>query len=340
MVERRRPTRPGCWPAQAVANHALAGEAVLDTSTASTAVPLFDFTGWDESPRRPRSARASTSSRGSCRPDGSAGGSPSARRARRRPRARVGLHRRVRRAAGGRRRPRRRRPRDLRHHAHHLGGHHQRDAGARLLDHPAHRGREAARRAARATRAGCSATGRRACSRTAGGAAPSPVGSRCGRRTRGASGRRSTTRSAAACSPISISRTTRRRCAARRTRRRGSSRAVCSTPRASTPGSRRAGSSRRAAASWSTSGCRPSPTRPRCRSTASRVPEGGALGSAWLARIAAGLEEPMAMTEGRRWAGVGRTRRARPRVARTGGRALRAVPRAVSDHLDRRRGLP
>jgi xylulokinase len=38
-----------------------------------------------------------------------------------------------------------------------------------------------------------------------------------------------------------------------------------------------------------------------------RVPEGGALGSAWLARIAAGLEEPMAMTEGRRWAGVGRT---------------------------------
>ncbi len=37
------------------------------------------------------------------------------------------------------------------------------------------------------------------------------------------------------------------------------------------------------------------------------VPEGGALGSAWLARIAAGLEEPTAMTEGRRWARVGRT---------------------------------
>ena len=36
------------------------------------------------------------------------------------------------------------------------------------------------------------------------------------------------------------------------------------------------------------------------------VPEGGALGSAWLARIAAGLEEPMAMTEGRRWARTGR----------------------------------
>jgi xylulokinase len=36
------------------------------------------------------------------------------------------------------------------------------------------------------------------------------------------------------------------------------------------------------------------------------VPEGGALGSAWLARIAAGLEEPTAMTDGRRWARVGR----------------------------------
>ena len=37
------------------------------------------------------------------------------------------------------------------------------------------------------------------------------------------------------------------------------------------------------------------------------VPEGGALGSAWLARIAAGFEEPTAMTDGRRWARFGRT---------------------------------
>ena len=37
------------------------------------------------------------------------------------------------------------------------------------------------------------------------------------------------------------------------------------------------------------------------------VPEGGALGSAWLARIAAGLEDPAAMTEARRWARTGRT---------------------------------
>lgn len=41
------PAAHGYWPAQAVANHALAGEAVLDTTTASLAHPLFDFTGWD-----------------------------------------------------------------------------------------------------------------------------------------------------------------------------------------------------------------------------------------------------------------------------------------------------
>ncbi len=43
-----RPDAAGYWPATAVANHALSGEAVLDTSTASTAFPLFDWTGWDE----------------------------------------------------------------------------------------------------------------------------------------------------------------------------------------------------------------------------------------------------------------------------------------------------
>src|ERR1700752_2897071 len=32
----------------AVANHALAGEAVLDSATASTTYPLFDGTGWNE----------------------------------------------------------------------------------------------------------------------------------------------------------------------------------------------------------------------------------------------------------------------------------------------------
>ncbi len=37
------------------------------------------------------------------------------------------------------------------------------------------------------------------------------------------------------------------------------------------------------------------------------VPEGAALGSAWLARMAAGLEEPTAMNDARRWARAGRT---------------------------------
>ena len=41
------PDAAGYWPAQAVANHALAGEAVLDTTTAAAAYPLFDWTGWD-----------------------------------------------------------------------------------------------------------------------------------------------------------------------------------------------------------------------------------------------------------------------------------------------------
>jgi xylulokinase len=41
------PGAAGLWPAQAVANHALCGTAALDTSTAATAAPLFDFTGWD-----------------------------------------------------------------------------------------------------------------------------------------------------------------------------------------------------------------------------------------------------------------------------------------------------
>jgi len=40
---RERPDAAGLWPAPAVANHALTGEAVLDTMTAATASPLFDW---------------------------------------------------------------------------------------------------------------------------------------------------------------------------------------------------------------------------------------------------------------------------------------------------------
>ncbi|MEY2404029.1 MAG: xylulokinase [Acidimicrobiaceae bacterium] len=36
------------WPAQAAANHALSGRAALDTTTAFTAYPLFDGAKWDE----------------------------------------------------------------------------------------------------------------------------------------------------------------------------------------------------------------------------------------------------------------------------------------------------
>lgn len=44
---RECPDAAGFWPAQAVANRALGGEAVLDTSTAATAFPLFDWRRWD-----------------------------------------------------------------------------------------------------------------------------------------------------------------------------------------------------------------------------------------------------------------------------------------------------
>jgi xylulokinase len=41
------PDAYGYWPAQAMANHALGGEAVIDHITALTAAPLFDGKGWD-----------------------------------------------------------------------------------------------------------------------------------------------------------------------------------------------------------------------------------------------------------------------------------------------------
>ncbi|MDT7738915.1 MAG: xylulokinase, partial [Mycobacterium sp.] len=41
------PDAAGYWPAPAVANYALAGEAVVDFPTAYTALPLFDGNGWN-----------------------------------------------------------------------------------------------------------------------------------------------------------------------------------------------------------------------------------------------------------------------------------------------------
>jgi xylulokinase len=47
-AQREAPQAAGFWPAQAVANHALAGVAALDTMTAATAHPFYDFVnGWD-----------------------------------------------------------------------------------------------------------------------------------------------------------------------------------------------------------------------------------------------------------------------------------------------------
>ena len=43
----QRPDAAGFWPAQAVANHALCGRGAIDTVTAMTAHPLFDLVGWD-----------------------------------------------------------------------------------------------------------------------------------------------------------------------------------------------------------------------------------------------------------------------------------------------------
>ena len=45
---REYPDAAGYWPAQAVANHALSGLGTIDTVVAMTTLPLFDFTGWDQ----------------------------------------------------------------------------------------------------------------------------------------------------------------------------------------------------------------------------------------------------------------------------------------------------
>jgi xylulokinase len=44
---KQMPDARGYWPAQAVTNHVLSGEAVLDTGAATSGFPLFDGHGWD-----------------------------------------------------------------------------------------------------------------------------------------------------------------------------------------------------------------------------------------------------------------------------------------------------
>ncbi|WAC90739.1 xylulokinase [Mycobacterium sp. Aquia_213] len=52
------PEAAGYWPAPAVANHALAGEAVIDFATAATSYPLFDGSGWNAEACAERGATA------------------------------------------------------------------------------------------------------------------------------------------------------------------------------------------------------------------------------------------------------------------------------------------
>lgn len=53
----RAPGAAGYWPTPAVANHALAGEAVIDFATAATAYPLFDGMRWNPEACAERGAR-------------------------------------------------------------------------------------------------------------------------------------------------------------------------------------------------------------------------------------------------------------------------------------------
>jgi xylulokinase len=46
-LAREHPDAAGFWPAQAVANHALSGVGAVDTMVAYTTIPLFDQHGWD-----------------------------------------------------------------------------------------------------------------------------------------------------------------------------------------------------------------------------------------------------------------------------------------------------
>lgn len=52
------PDAHGYWMAQAVANHALCGEAIVSTTVAATAYPLFDWTNWDDEQLAQCGARA------------------------------------------------------------------------------------------------------------------------------------------------------------------------------------------------------------------------------------------------------------------------------------------
>ena len=307
------------------------GEAVLDTSTASTAFPLFDWTeaGIRRS-RRPlgvtrRAAAAPRPDGVRVRPD----------RRRRRPGARVGVHRRARRPDRRGRGQRRRRPRAARHDAHRELGDDAHEPVPGLLGDPAHREGQVPRRRpeqrGRAVRelGDVVAARRSAPDETARPGrvpvwAPYPRGERVPLHDpdrRGVLvGSRPHPRRAGA--------------AARRVRGvRASSPGARSTRRAPRTASRRGGSSRPAGAPASTSGCRPSPTAPACPVECTAGPRGrgarlrvpGPLRGRARGRWAGG----------RRAAGPGRGRTVEPDPAwvEADGAPISAVPRTLPHRM-------
>ena len=67
---RRRRARTASGPRRRSPTTRSRGEAVLDTTTASLAHPLFDWVGWDAAARAPSSGSGPTSCRASCPPGG------------------------------------------------------------------------------------------------------------------------------------------------------------------------------------------------------------------------------------------------------------------------------
>ena len=156
---REAPDAKGYWPATAVANHALAGEAVVDNATASTMYPLFDGTGWSQDRCAECGATADHMPRVE---ETGVGGGPTAR-CRRHPGRR--FRRRPVRAACRGRRPRRRRARAVRYDADRVDHHSRLSRSARPVDRAAHHGGKVSDRRAEQRRWALSRVGGPPCGR-------------------------------------------------------------------------------------------------------------------------------------------------------------------------------
>ena len=283
------PDARGYWMAQAVANHSLTGRPVISTTVGGSTMPLMGMHGgWDEALITAAGARVDQM------PEFGISGQPLAdvhRLRRLRPRGRH--DRRDGRADRRGRRRGRRRARDPRHHVDRVGGVARPRSRLAVLLGAAHRARwevvvrRSEQRGRPLPRVGVALLGRRRRRRRALGAAQHPdLGPVPARRT-GAGERRDATRRVGRPGPDARRRT---RSGAPRSKRRGSSRAASSRPRRFPRGA----SSRPAAVPASRAGSRRSPTRTGLPVHVAAVPEGGALGAAFLARMAAGLETDMA----------------------------------------------